>query len=98
MSNAKKKKPSAISRDDLLSLLKTARPDDVIRITRYPDGTKMIEMFPPWRPKREKPEQVKKPHASKYQFNDQGKGVEVPDWLKKAEAKKSKKKLGESGL
>jgi hypothetical protein len=88
----KKKKPLAIPRDDLLSLLKTARPDDMIRITRYPDGTEMIELSPPWRPEKGKPEQAKKPPVPKYPFDEREKEAEVPDWLKEVEPKKPKKK------
>jgi hypothetical protein len=94
MPEAKKAKPSATSRDDLLSRLKTARPDDVIRITRYPDGTEIIEIFPPRRGEREKSEKpvpVRKPIVPKYRFEDQEKGGEAPDWLKEAEEKKKPK-------
>jgi hypothetical protein len=94
MPEAKKTKPSATSREDLLSLLKTARPEATLRITRYPDETEIIEIFPPLRSEREKteqPESVRKPSAPKYRFEDQEKGGEVPDWLKEAEEKKEPK-------
>jgi hypothetical protein len=92
MPETKKTTPSATSHEDLLSLLKTTHPDATIRITRYPDETEIIEIFPPWRAERGKPEKVNKPHAAKYPFDDQGKGVEAPDWLQKAETETSRKK------
>lgn len=91
MPETKKTTPSATSHEDLLSLLKTTHPDATIRITRYPDEAEIIEIFPPQRGEREKPEQVKKPPVPKYRFEDQKKGDEVPDWLKEAEEKKEPK-------
>lgn len=89
MTPENKHTPPAMTTEDLLSRLQSARPDDMIRITRYPDGTEVIELIPPWRPEASVPNTAeRRPLVPKFRFEDSEdtKGMSlVPDWLRKAD-------------
>ena len=88
MTPENKHTPPAMTTEDLLSRLQSARPDDMIRITRYPDGAEVIELFPPpWRPEVSVPNPAeRRPLVPKFRFeeSEDTKGMpQVPDWLRK---------------